>query len=233
MNRVVLITGGGRGIGAATARAFGQNGDRVVITSRTAHGLKQVAQSLPKTRHLAVRADISREVDVRRLFATVQKRFGRVDVLVNNAGLAEVQPWPKVPTAHWHRVLQTNLTGAFFCAREAYGRFLKQRGGGCILNLSSLAGIAGAQKFVGFSAYSVAKHGVVGLTECLAEEGRPHGIRAICVAPGAVNTAMLKKAVPHLRSDTQPEDIARILVFLADPAQKALSGTTVQIHSNT
>jgi NAD(P)-dependent dehydrogenase (short-subunit alcohol dehydrogenase family) len=106
------------------------------------------------------------------------------------------------------------------------------RGGGVIVNLSSLSGVPGVEKFPGLSAYNASKYGVSGLSEILAVEGRPHHIRVIAVSPGAVDTEMLRRAAPHLKPGMTPDDMARILAWLVGPDAHPLSGTNLQLFSN-
>jgi NAD(P)-dependent dehydrogenase (short-subunit alcohol dehydrogenase family) len=128
-------------------------------------------------------------------------------------------------------VLGVNLRGVFLCCREAF-RAMIPRGGGVIINLSSLSGVKGVEKFPGLSAYNVSKYGVAGLTEILAVEGKPHHIRVIAVSPGAVDTEMLRAAAPHLTPDMTPDNLARILLFLVGDDARPLSGTNLEIFSN-
>ncbi|MBZ0256358.1 SDR family oxidoreductase, partial [bacterium] len=102
-----------------------------------------------------------------------------------------------------------------------------------IVHISSLAGIRGTEKFPGMSAYVVSKHGVIGLTESLSVEGRPYGIRVNCVAPGAVDTQMLREAAPQFKTETEPADIAQAILYLSDPVQAAsVTGAVIEVHSN-
>lgn len=236
--KVALITGAGRGIGAATAKLLAAQGAKVVLTSRTKRELDEVAQQInaqygEKTA-LAHCADVSDETAVKHLFVQAKAAYGRVDILINNAGAIVVEDFINFDAHAWDQVMNINVRGSFLCAREFF-REIKNSGRtmGCIVNLSSLGGIRGTEKFKGMSAYVVAKHAVVGLTESLAVEGRPLGIRVNCVAPGAVDTLMLKQAAPFLKTKTTADDVARTILFLCDDAQAAaLNGAIVEIHSN-
>jgi NAD(P)-dependent dehydrogenase (short-subunit alcohol dehydrogenase family) len=134
-------------------------------------------------------------------------------------------------TATWDRVLAVNLRGTFLCCQRAF-REMANQGGGVILNLSSLSGVKGVEKFPGLSAYNVSKAGVASLTEILAVEGKPLNIRVAAVSPGAVDTEMLRQAAPHLKAGMTPEELAEILLFLADENGRVLSGTNLEIFSN-
>lgn len=236
-DKVAIVTGGGRGIGAATARLLAEGGARVAIASRTADELETTARSIAEragaARVLAVPTDVADEAAIISLFTTTLERFGDFHVLVNNAGLFAGGDFTELDARTWDRVQAVNVRGAFLASREAFRHFRALGHGGEIVNVSSLGGIRGTQKFPGFAAYTVSKFGVVGLTESLAVEGRPLGVRVNCVAPGAVDTRMMREAAPFLRTDTTPEDVARVIRFLCDDAESgALTGAVIEIHSN-
>ena len=157
--------------------------------------------------------------------------LGPVDILVNSAGAIAQARFEDLDAATWDHVLGVNLRGVFLCSREAF-RAMIPRGGGVIVNLSSLSGVKGVEKFPGLSAYNVSKYGVAGLTEILAVEGKPHHIRVVAVSPGAVDTEMLRVAAPHLKPDMTPDELARILLFLVGPDARPLSGSNIEIFSN-
>lgn len=124
-----------------------------------------------------------------------------------------------------------NLRGAMLCAQQAF-RLMREQGGS-IVNVSSLGGVAGTEKFPGYAAYTVSKFALTGLTEALAAEGKSLKIRVNGVAPGAVDTTMLRQAAPHLRTQTTPADVAKVIAFLCDPSQSAcMTGATLVIDSN-
>ncbi len=232
-NQVTIITGAGRGVGRATAQLFAGEGAQVVLFSRTRAHLDEAATSIrsASTDCLAIAGDVSREEDVQALFHTVQETYGRVDILVNCAGLVAVRPFAEMDTATWDSVLGVNLRGTFLCCREAFRIMIEQKQG-VIVNISSLSGVKGVEKFPGLSAYNVSKSGVASLTEILAVEGKPHNIRVCAVSPGAVDTEMLRQAAPHLKAGMTPDDMAQILLFLADDSGRMLSGSNIEIFSN-
>lgn len=236
-NKIAIITGSGRGIGATTAQLFARQGAKVILTSRNPNELQEVAnkieQEMGPGRTLLFAGDISDEIFVTNMFSEIEKRWAPIQILVNNAATVEVADFINLKTETWDDILRINLRGPFLCSREAFRQMEKSKQGGCIVNLSSLGGIKGTEKFPGLSAYVVSKHGVVGLTESLAVEGKKYNIRVNCVAPGAVDTALLKKAAPFLKTKTTTEDIAKVILFLCDESQsRAVTGSVVEIHSN-
>ena len=231
--QVALITGGGRGIGAATAEALARKGAHVVVASRTGAELAAtVAQQRAAGASAASRVlDVADEVAVDAAFAEIVAERGRLDILVNNAAILLSGPFAEMAMADWDQVLAVNLRGAVSCARQAF-RLMRERGG-TIVNVSSLGGVPGTEKFPGYAAYTVSKFALTGLTEALAAEGREYHIRVNAVAPGAVDTAMLRRAAPHLRTRTGPADVAKVIAFLCDPAESGcMTGATLTIHSN-
>lgn len=227
----VLITGGGSGIGAACAAEFHRAGRPVVIVGRTAVRLKKTAGALGGGDHVLMLAgDVGDEGFARRVFAAARKRFGSVDILVNNAALLVKKSFLDTTAAQWDAVMRTNLRGPFLFSRE----FLRTaRPGRAIVNIGSLGGVQGTAKFPGLSAYTVSKYGITGLTAALAVEARPLGVAVFCVAPGAVDTVMLRKAVPGLKAGAIPLDIARVVVELAEAASPdLLSGATIPLDTN-
>jgi len=232
-NKIAVVTGGSRGIGEATARLFASEGAKVVIAARNGEELEKVRTAAGTARVLAVPTDVSDEGQVLRLFEETKRSFGPVDILINNAGVSHLAGVMELSAQDWDNVLAVNLRGAFLCAREAFRQMKESGRGGVIINMSSLAGIRGVEKFPGLSAYVASKHGVVGLTEALAVEGKTYGIRVNCVAPGAVDTKMLREAAPFLKTATTPGDIARTILFLSDDAQSLkVTGAVIEIHSN-
>jgi NAD(P)-dependent dehydrogenase (short-subunit alcohol dehydrogenase family) len=232
-NRVIIVTGASRGIGRAAVIRFAREGARVVLVSRSASSLEEVAREIEGAGHtvLSITGDVSHEEEVVNLFRVVMETYGHVDVLVNCAGIVAVKPFVEMDATTWDSVINANLRGTFPCCREAF-RVMSEQRAGVIINFSSLSGVKGVEKFPGLSAYNVSKAGVASLTEILAVEGRPLNIRVCCVSPGAVDTEMLRQAAPHLHPGMTPDDMAEILLFLADDSGRMLSGTNLEIFSN-
>jgi len=232
-DRVSIITGAGRGIGRATARLFARAGAQVILFSRTPSQLDEAVAEITGAggQALSIVGDVSREEDVHSLFQKVLETYSRVDVLVNCAGIVAVRPFVEMDVATWDRVIGVNLRGTFLCCREAFQIMAAQQQG-IIINMSSLSGVKGVEKFPGLSAYNVSKAGVASLTEILAVEGKPYNIRVCAVSPGAVDTEMLSQAAPHLKAGVTPDDMAEILLFLADDSGRVFSGSNIEIFSN-
>ncbi|GLV57693.1 3-oxoacyl-[acyl-carrier-protein] reductase FabG [Dictyobacter sp. S3.2.2.5] len=233
-DKVALITGAGRGVGRATARLLARAGARVILFSRTGTQLEEAVEEITNRggHALAFRGDISREEDVLAVFQHIQSAYGRLDVLINCAAIVAVKPFPDMDTATWDQVININLRGTFLCCREAF-RLMMAQHQGVIINLSSLSGVKGVEKFPGMSAYNVSKSGVAGLTEILAVEGKPHNIRVCAVSPGAVDTEMLRQAAPHLKAGMTADELAEILVYLAADTGRMFSGSNIELFTNS
>ncbi len=232
-HQIALITGGGRGIGAATAAALARKGAHVVVASRTEAELAATVARL-QTDGLSASTrvlDVADDVAVEAAFAGIGAEFGRLDILVNNAAILLGSPFAELEMSDWDQIMAVNLRGAVLCARQAF-RLMRERGGS-IVNVSSLGGVQNTEKFPGYAAYTVSKFALTGLTEVLAAEGKVHNIRVNGVAPGAVDTAMLRRAAPHLRTRTGPADVAKVIAFLCDSVESGcMTGATLMINSN-
>ncbi len=187
--KVAIVTGGGRGIGRAIARRFASEGARIVIAARTAAQLESTAKEIESAGGKAawVAADVALEDGCAWIVRTALEKFGRVDILVNNAAIyGPVKPIEEVTPAEWDRVLAIQLRGAFLMTRLALPE-MYSRGGGNILNISS---VAARMAYTWGAAYSTAKTGLLGLTRTTAAEGAKHGVRANALLPGPVETEM-------------------------------------------
>jgi NAD(P)-dependent dehydrogenase (short-subunit alcohol dehydrogenase family) len=234
-NKVALVTGAGRGIGKACALALSAAGCRVVLVSRTLSELEGVAGliSEQKGESFVQVADISIEAEVEKLFSAVKRHWGTVDILVNNAAVFHRAELVSHGAEEWDFVMAVNVRGVFLCTRQVFRDCENQKKPASIVNIASLAGVRGTEKFPGLSSYVASKFAVVGLTESFANEGRSLGIRVNCVAPGAVDTEMLRKAAPDLKTQTTPDQIAKTVLHLADSNQSShLSGSVIEVFSN-
>ena len=219
--RVALVTGGGRGIGRAIGKALGAAGAHVVVTARTQAAIDAVAQEIVDAggAAAAMAMDLADESSVRPVFAAVRERFGRLDVLVNNAGIGLYGPVKDVPLEDLDRMVGVNLRGTFLCCQEAM-RIMAPQKSGYIINISSVVGFKGYPKQAG---YTATKHAVMGLTKSLAVEAQEHGIRTSAILPGGVDTAMVREARPDLDPAIllQPEDVAQAVLYLLSLSDRA------------
>lgn len=230
--RIGVVTGASRGIGAATAMELARAGVHVVMGARTLSDLDAVAEKI-RAEGLdaeAVECDVSREDDIDSLFA-IAGTVGPPTILVSAAGVLERALLEELSPDDWRRTLDVNLTGTFLVGRRAFAS-MRAAGGGRIVTIASLSGVYATEKFPGLAAYNVSKYGVVGLTEAIAVEGREHGISAVCVSPGAVDTEMLRRAAPHLNPGLGPDDVGRLIVGLLNGEFDAMSGANIPLFSN-
>ena len=221
--RVCVVTGGARGIGAAYARALHAAGAHVVIADLLDDDGGALAAELDRGwyRHL----DVTDEVEWADLVTETVARHGRIDVLVNNAGIANAAPIEHLTTAKWDAVIAVNLTGVFFGCRAVVPQ-MKAQGSGSIINISSVEGLRGSP---GLHGYTAAKFGVRGLSQSMAVELGPFGIRVNSVHPGFIRSAMTTRIDPaHLDIPLgragEPEDVAGTIVFLASDASAFTTG---------
>jgi NAD(P)-dependent dehydrogenase (short-subunit alcohol dehydrogenase family) len=219
--KTAIVTGGGRGIGAAAARALTAAGARVTVFARSHPEIEAVVRS--GGAELAVRGDVALEEDVANLVAEHEGELGPCDVLVNNAGILVQGPAEELAPRDFRRVLEVNLTGAFLCARAVIPG-MKARRQGRIVSVASISATLGTP---GGSAYNASKWGLVGLTKCLAEELRAHGVMALAVSPGSTDTAMLRQT--GFRPEMAPEDVARVVVWCAGEAPPAMTGANLEV----
>ena len=239
--KTAVITGASGGIGSAAALAFAQDGYNIALQYNKnrdrAFALAEKIEKAFNVSALPVQADVSSSQAVGRMFDEIEKFFGRADVLVNNAGIAQQRLFTDITDEEWKKMLGTNLDGVFYCSREVLKRFMIKTHSGVILNISSMWGQVGASCEVH---YSAAKAGVVGLTKALAKEEGLSGIRVNCIAPGVVMTDMMKsfdeQTINELREETPlntlgtPEDIAQAAVFLCSDKAKFITGQVLGIN---
>jgi NAD(P)-dependent dehydrogenase (short-subunit alcohol dehydrogenase family) len=231
--QVALITGASRGIGLAIARLLAAEGCDLVITGRKLAPLEKAGRELigQRVRVLAKVCDVRDPESVRSLAASVKKQFGRVDILINNAGIAHPSlPVEKLSYADWKAVIDTNLTGTFLVTRAILA--LLRNGGTVVNNLS----IAAKHVFSGWSGYSASKHGALGLTNTLREELRPRGIRVIALLPGATDTDIWDTPWPDAprKNMMSAETVAKALVnALSLPIGSTVEELTIAPTSGT
>ncbi|EGA91034.1 3-hydroxybutyrate dehydrogenase [Planococcus donghaensis MPA1U2] len=212
--KVVIITGSARGIGFEIGKHFAENGAKVVLSDINDEVLQESAQSLRNDgfEAIGVKADVTSESELQNLVAETKKTYGRVDIVINNAGLQHVSPIEEFPTAKYELMLKIMLTAPFILTKTVFP-IMKEQGFGRIINISSINGLIG---FAGKAAYNSAKHGVIGLTKVAALEGAEHGITVNAIAPGYVDTPLVRGQMADL-AKTRNVPIEKVLAEVLLP----------------
>jgi len=215
--QVAVVTGAGRGIGAAIARKLGTMGAAVLVSGRTPAPLDQTVRTIVEAGHRAeaVTCDVTAQQSVKALAEQVEKKFGRVDILVNNAGIGGFStPLHQLPVEDWDRILNTNLRGVFYMIHALAPLMIKGKSGH-IINISSLAG---KNALPNGAAYAASKWGLNGLSYSVAEELRSHNIRVAVICPGSTNTELSPHEGKSASRMLQPDDVAHIVEMLVTQA---------------
>ncbi|MBE6800108.1 MAG: SDR family oxidoreductase [Ruminococcaceae bacterium] len=237
-NKVALVTGGARGIGRAICRSLANDGFKIAInynnSEKEATSLKDELSAIAEVE--AFKCDVSYSNSVKEMFAEISRTLGNVNVLVNNAGIAEQALFTDITDEMWQRMINTNLSGAFYCSREALKNMINEKNG-VIINIASMWGEVGASMEVH---YSTAKAGLIGMTKALAKEVGLSGVRVNAVSPGVVLTDMmnsfseedkeiLKEETP-LNTLGTPEDIADAVSFLVSDKARFITGQVLSVN---
>jgi 3-oxoacyl-[acyl-carrier protein] reductase len=241
-DQVALITGASSGIGRATAEAMAREGARVGVNYlKNKSGAEQAVAAIRKAGGdaLAIRADVTSAADVQAMVAAMRKQWGRIDILINNAGdLLARRSLPDMTEEYWDQIMALNLKSAFLCVKAVWEEMVARKSG-CIVNVTSIAGRNGGGP--GAAAYAAAKGGLLTYTKGLAKELAPQGVRVNAIAPGVIATPYHERysppelfqkyilTIPMGRAGTS-EEIADVIVFLASPASRYMTGETVEVN---
>lgn len=239
-DKVVIVTGGTKGIGLAIAKEFAQKGARVAIYSRSLESVERARKKLSALSSSVVfgmAVNAMNVAEIENFFNKIKLEFGGVDILVNNAGVQDPKPSLEITEDVWDKILETNLKGTFFCSQFA-ARHMIKKGGGSIINLGSVQSIYVAD---GQAPYAATKAAIVQLTRSLGKEWANAGIRVNCVAPGSIPTNINREYYSHpenlertlkripLGRQGRPEEIARVVLFLASEDASYITGQTIYV----
>lgn len=213
--KVAIITGASSGIGKRTAELLEERGARVVTFARSS-GM--------------VRGDVSDPEAIERLFAETESRFGPCDILINAAGMVDPAPLVETTPEQWRRMFDVNVYGVYLACRRVLPSMLA-RGSGAIVNVASISGIVGTEKFPGFVSYCASKGAVISLTEALAVEVKSRGVRVNAVSPGSVDTAMWAAVSGGAPADITPAEVAETILFLASDRSRPINGQNLHVFS--
>ena len=237
-DRVVLVTGGARGIGKAIAENFAKRGAHLVIADISLGSAEETAREISATgvRTLALGLDVSKSDDVTAAFERIMKEFGRIDVVINNAGITKDGLILRMKEEDWDAVININLKGVFLCAKEAVKLMVKQRYGR-IVNIASVVAFMGNP---GQANYSASKAGIVGLTKTIAKEYASRGVTVNAVAPGFIATAMTDALPDNVRQEMlksipvgtfgSVDDVANAVAFLSSPDSGYITGQVIHVN---
>jgi NAD(P)-dependent dehydrogenase (short-subunit alcohol dehydrogenase family) len=244
--RTAIVTGGGRGAGAAIAARLAADGAAILVAARTSQEVEAVAEALRATgaKAGAATCDVSNEASVAELAAYARETFGRIDILVNNAGVAVAAPIVRTSLADWNRMLEVNATGAFLCLK-AFLPAMLDAGWGRVINIASTAAVS-ADRYI--AAYAASKHALVGLTRAAAAETASHGVTVNAVCPGFLKTDMTAQSIARVASATgrtaeqaldtiasrnpqkrliEPDEVAAAVAYLCSEAARGVNGTSL------
>ena len=233
MNRIVIVTGGTRGIGEAICEEFIKCGDKVILNYRSSYDKAiKIKEKLGENLFL-IKADVGNLLEVKVMADFCLNKFGRIDILVNNAGISQIKPFADITEDDWDEMMRVNLKGVYNCTKAVVDTMLNQKAGK-IINISSIWGEVGASCEVH---YSAAKAGVIGFTKALAKELALSNIQVNCVTPGIIDTDMnsqfaadeLKKEVPCEMLGT-PLDVAKAVLFLASDCTGYVTGQVLGVN---
>jgi len=234
--KIALVTGSTKGIGKAIAFELAKEGANLVINSRNQSEAEQVGHQIHDemgVKTLALRTDVSNIEEVKTLMKKTVDYFGRIDILINNAGVFEICPFLQISEDTWDKIIDINLKGTFLCSKLALPIMVKQKSG-VIVNMSSMAAKTGG--ILPVAHYAASKAGIIALTKALAREFAPYGIRVNAVAPGVIKTKMAesqaeeKRKIIPLGNLGEPEDVAKTVSFLASDDASYITGEVIDVN---
>ena len=234
--KIALVTGSTKGIGKAIAFELAKEGANLVINSRNQSEAEQVGHQIHDemgVKTLALRADVSNIEEVKTLMKKTVDYFGRIDILINNAGVFEICPFLQISEDTWDKIIDINLKGTFLCSKLALPIMVKQKSG-VIINMSSMAAKTGG--ILPVAHYAASKAGIIALTKALAREFAPYGIRVNAVAPGVIKTKMAesqaeeKRKIIPLGDLGEPEDVAKAVSFLVSDDAGYITGEVIDVN---
>ena len=231
--KIVIITGASKGIGYSVAKLFSLEGAHVILFARNRQHLENLAVEIIEKGGKAnyYPGDVSDENDVDNFFSYVKENYGKVDIVVNCAGVMINRSFHEMDSKTWDNVIDINLRGTFLFCLSSF-KIMKKQMSGIIINISSLSGVKGVEKFPGLCAYNSSKYAIAGLSESLALEGRPFNIRVCTVSPGAVDTDMLQQSFSGLKSIMKPDDMAQLLLYISTDAGRFFNGSNIELYTN-
>ena len=226
-DKVAIVTGGNRGIGKAISLALAKEGANIVIAAQNEKTMKATCEEVKKlgVDCIYVKTDVSKSLDVKNMIKKTKNHFKKIDILINNAGVAIRKTLEKTTEKEYDWIMDVNVKGIFLCTKEVVLHMIKQKSG-TIINISSGAGKTG---FPELSVYGASKFGVIGITESLAAEVNEYGIKVYAVCPGATDTDMFRSMYPELEPTLKPEDIAKKVLMLCLPNRYS-SGSSIEVY---
>ncbi len=243
-DKIALVTGARQGMGRSHALVLAGQGAKVVVTNRTIEGCQEVVDEIVSKdgKALCFGMDVANKAEIDQVFDEVIKKYGRLDILVNNAGIYVPKPALEITEEEWDKMTDINLKGEFFCAQRAAKEMIKNKWGR-IINISSIASGGTGIGFSGAAHYAASKGGIIGMTETLAAEWAELGINVNAIAPGAIDTPMVRELGKELAKETmeeiiqrvplkrigKPEEVSAMVVFLASEESSYVTGATFYV----
>lgn len=228
-DKIAIVTGASSGIGRAAAELLAGRGARVMMFARSQEKLAAIARGHERLSFLA--GDLTDDDAVERLFVHTERELGACQILINNAGAIDRLPIGEMSPQIWDHTFAVNTRAAFMTSRRALPSMIGRRSG-AIVNVSSISGVVGPEKFPGFTAYCASKAAIISFTEALAVEVKHHGVRVNCVSPGSVDTPMWAEVSGGAPADMTPAEVAQTIVFLASDASRPINGQNIHVFSS-